>query len=85
MYPDYAPIANFPVRNHRGHQVVVVEERDVPFGVIRLARDSELTTRDADGNEIFWIVFASNARRVWDLTEGALRREFHLRLAKASR
>jgi hypothetical protein len=74
MYTDYAPIANFPTRNHRGHQVVVVEGGERASEVIALARKDELTSRDADGNEIFWIVFASEPNRVWDFTGRALRR-----------
>lgn len=73
MYTDYAPIPNFPVRNYKGHQVVVVEGGEKAKDVMRLARNEELTTTDVDGNEIFWIVFANEPRRIWDFTGKALR------------
>lgn len=84
MYTDYAPpvtdiFGGYHTRhpltpiNHRGHSVVVVEGGEKAKDVIALARDEELTTRDVDGHEIFWIVFASEPRRVWDFTGKALR------------
>jgi len=74
VYTDYSPVCNFPRnRNYRGHKVVVVEGGEKAKDVIALARRCELTTRDADGDEIFWIVFASEPRRVWDFTGKALR------------
>lgn len=74
MYADHAPVVNFPVRNHKGNQVIVVEGGEKAKDVIRLAQREELTTRDADGDEIFWIVFSDEPRRVWDFTATALRR-----------
>lgn len=76
MYADYSPIAmpNLPAPNYKDHQVVVVEGGEKASQVIALAKEEELTSRDADGNEIFWIVFASEPRRVWDFTGKALRR-----------
>lgn len=80
MYTDYAPVPNFviPVEPNypplgRGCQVVVVEGGEKAKDVMRLARQEGLTTRDADGNEIFWIVFSNDPRRVWDFTGKALR------------
>lgn len=84
MYTDYAPpvsdlfgnrYASHPLapRNYKGHQVVVVEGGEKAKDVIRLARKEELTTTDVDNNEIFWIVFANEPRRVWDFTGKALR------------
>jgi len=73
VYTDYAPIPNFPVRNYKNHQVVVVEGGEKAKDVMRLARNEELTSRDADGNEIFWIVFANEPRRIWDFTGRAFR------------
>ncbi len=81
MYTDYAPVPNFviPVEPNypplgRGCQVVVVEGGEKAKDVMRLARQEGLTTRDADGDEIFWIVFSSNPKRVWDFTGTALRK-----------
>lgn len=74
MYTDYSPIPNFP--RHEGiggHKVVVIEGGEKAKDVMELAREEELTSRDADGNEIFWIVFASEPKRVWDFTGKALR------------
>jgi len=79
VYTDYAPVANFIIPNRQyaplgsGCQVVVVEGGEKAKDVIALARSYELTTRDADGHEIFWIVFASEPRRVWNFTGKALR------------
>jgi hypothetical protein len=72
VYTDYSPI-DFPFQNYKGHQVVVVEGGEKVKDVMRLARNEELTTRDADGDEIFWIVFADEPRRIWDFTGKALR------------
>ena len=73
VYTDYSPVPNFPYNNYKGHQVVVVEGGEKAKDVMRLARNEELTSRDADGNEIFWIVFANEPRRIWDFTGKALR------------
>lgn len=75
MYTDYSPVVGFPrFRNHRGHQVVVIEGGERASEVLRFARRHELTTVDTDGDEIFWIVFALEPKRVWDFTARALRR-----------
>lgn len=84
MYTDYAPpvtdmfgnwYASHPLtpKNHRGHGVVVVEGGEKAKDVLALARREGLTTHDVDGNKIFWIVFASEPRRVWDFTGKSLR------------
>ena len=76
MYTDYSPVPNFPRNtNYKGHQVVVVEGREKASEIIDFARREELTTRDGDKIETFWIVFASEPRRVWDFTAKSLRRE----------
>ena len=64
MYTDYAPRPNFPIRNYKGHQVVVVEGGEKAKDVIRLARDEELTTQDEFGNEIFCVVLAWDPRQI---------------------
>lgn len=75
MYTDYSPVPNFPRhRNYKGESVVVLEGGEKAKDVIAFARRHELTSHDADGSEIFWIVFASEPRRVWDFTGRALRR-----------
>ncbi len=76
MYTDYSPIYPHPLLpppNWKNHQVVVIEGGEKASEVIAFARANDLTNRDADGNEIFWIVFASEPRRVWDFTGKALR------------
>ena len=72
MYRDYSPVPNFP--RTANHQVVVVEGGEKASDIIKFAREEELTTRDGDNQETFWIVFASEPRRVWDFTAKALRR-----------
>lgn len=75
MYTDYSPYPSFPRhQNYCGHKVVVVDGREKAKDVISFARRNELTSRDADGDEIFWIVFASEPGRVWDFTGRALRK-----------
>ena len=74
MFVDYPPVPNLPAR-----QVIVIEECDKPYTVlfvdqvIEKARMFDATSRDADNDEIFWIVFANEPRRPWDMTESALR------------
>lgn len=75
MYTDYSPVPNYPRHeNYRGHQVVVIEGGESGSEVIRFARRNELTTINADGNEIFWIVFSNDPRQLYDFTAKALRR-----------
>ena len=96
MYTDYAPPVNdlfggfHPVHpltptNYEGHGVVVVEGGEKAKDVIALARRKELTNRDADGHEIFWIVFASEPKRVWDFTGKALRQTLWTMRTRQSR
>lgn len=74
MYVDYPPVPNCPAR-----QAIVMEEKDKPYNVlfvdqvIEKARAFDATSRDGDKDEIFWIVFANEPRRVWDMTQSALR------------
>lgn len=85
MYTDYAPpvtdmfgnwYASHPLtpKNYKGHGVVVVEGGEKAKEIIALARDNGLTTRDADGDEIFWIVFESEPHLVRDFTGKSLRK-----------
>lgn len=86
MYTDYSPQVNFPQNQGLyGHQVVVVEGGERAKDVMRLAREYGLTTRDADGDEIFWIVFASEPKRVWDFTGKALRQTLWTMRTRQSR
>lgn len=84
MYIDYSPMTNCPAK-----QVIVIEESDKPYTllfvdqVIEKARNFEATSRDADSDEIFWLVYANEPRRAWDMTESALRSD--LRRPKSER
>lgn len=71
MYVDYSPVPNFP--SSLSGKVIVIEEadRDVE-AIIQMARDGGTNSIDADGNEVFWVVFADNPRRVMDFTKKAL-------------
>jgi hypothetical protein len=74
VYADYSPFPDFPRHsNHKGEKVVVLEGGEKAKDVIAFARREELTSIDFDGNEIFWIVFSDDPRRVWDCTGRALR------------
>ncbi|MBI3442948.1 MAG: hypothetical protein HY007_04225 [Candidatus Sungbacteria bacterium] len=57
--------------------LTVIEESDNacdPDAVIELARLKDaVSISSEDGKEIFWIVSANEPRRVWDMTERALR------------
>ncbi|RJQ35049.1 hypothetical protein C4556_00860 [Candidatus Parcubacteria bacterium] len=74
MFVDHPPVPNCPAR-----QVIVIEEKDKPYTilfvdqVVEKARMFDATSRDADNDEIFWIVYGNEPRRVWDMTESALR------------
>jgi hypothetical protein len=74
MFVDHPPVPNCHAR-----RVVVIEKSDKPYTVlfvqevIEKARMFDATSRDADNDEIFWIVFADETRRVWYMTESALR------------
>tara|TARA_Y100001970_G_C14152463_1_gene813534 strand:+ start:1068 stop:1355 length:288 start_codon:yes stop_codon:yes gene_type:complete len=69
MYIDDPPYPNTPSK-----KVVVVGGKKDVDKVIRLARQNGATTRDYDGNEVFWIVFEDKPKRIWDFTERALRK-----------
>lgn len=77
MYVDHAPVPN-----PRAPKVIVIEESDKPYTpefverVISTAQMRDATSIEGDGDEVFWIVFAKEPKRLWDLTEKALRREF---------
>ena len=74
MFVDFAPTPN-PL----APCAIVVEETDKPYRpgfadeVIQTARVRDATT--ADGDEIFWVVFAEEPKRLWDFTERSLRSE----------
>lgn len=74
MFADYSPVPNFPPS--KSGQVLVLERHDSNTDaddVIEEARSAGATSVDGDGDEIFWIVFAKEPRRVWDFTEASLR------------
>ena len=69
MYGDYSPAPGLTSR------VLVLEDGDKDADqVIEEARQEDAVTKDGDGNEIFWIIFENEPRRVWDFTERSLRR-----------
>lgn len=74
MYVDHPPMPHLPTK-----QIIVIEAKDKPYTlffvdeVIEKARMFDATSRDGDGDEIFWIVFDSEPKRPWDMTESALR------------
>ncbi len=74
MYLDFPPQPGCPVQ-----KVVVLEETDKPYNlifteqVIDYALANDATSQDGDGDEIFWVVFEDQPKRVWDMTESALR------------
>ena len=84
MFVDHPPVPNLPAK-----QVIVIEEKDKSYTVlfvdqvIEKARMFDATSRDGDGDEIFWIVYANEPRRPWDMTESALR--ISLRRPKSER
>lgn len=84
MFVDHSPMPDCPAR-----QVIVIEESDKPYTllfvdqVIEKARAFGATSRDADNGEVFWIVYANEPRRVWDMTDPALRSD--LRRPKSER
>ena len=68
MYGDYSPESRLTDR------VLVLEASDLDANeVIENARDQGAVSKDYDGDEIFWIVFTTEPRRVWDFTEKSLR------------
>lgn len=74
MYDDHPPVPNYITS-----KVVVVEEDDLNASdVIELARTIGAVTED-DGVQIYHIVFSDEPRRVWDLTEAALRSDIERR------
>ena len=82
MYADFPPVPNAPIE-----QVLVLEEDDNQHTideVIEEARDVGAVSEDSEGDEIFYIVFAEEPRRMWDFTERSLRSSLVRRFAKAS-
>ncbi len=78
MYGDFPP-----AQNCRAEQVLVVEDDDLnPQDVIDGAYDVGAVTCNGE-DEVFWVVFAEEPRRVWDFTERSLRHEIQKR-ARAS-
>ena len=59
MYHDHSPIPHC----RSGDRVLVIEKGD----------EEAPSTVDADGDTVYWIIFAEEPRRVWDCTEAALR------------
>ena len=79
MYADFSPEPNARVE-----QVLVLEESDNQHTideVIEEARDVGAVSEDGDGDEIFYIVFAEEPRRMWDFTERSLRKSLARRFA----
>jgi hypothetical protein len=72
VYLDDSPAVNFPPTPR--NKVVVIEGGESARDVIRLAKNNGLTTVDADGDQIFWIVFACEPRVVRDFTGKSVRR-----------
>jgi hypothetical protein len=80
MYADFPPEPNAG----RVEQVLVIEDGDSENTVdeiIEEARDAGAVCEDNDGDEIFYIVFAEEPRRIWDFTERSLRRSLNRRFA----
>jgi hypothetical protein len=70
MYGDNSPEPRLTSR------VLVLEDNDLDADeVIETARDEDAVSSDGDNDEIFWIVFQNEPRRVWDFTERCLRQE----------
>ena len=69
MYQDDPPVPNAKTRI-----VIVIEKGDSsrPDEVISFARDIGATTHD-DGEDVFWVVFDNEPRRLWDFSEAILR------------
>lgn len=77
MYVDNPPFPNTPTR-----KVLVIEESDSNVdAVIEKAKECGATSKDYDGNIVFWMVFAENPRRMWDFTEESLRNSLKKRFA----
>ena len=71
MYGDHSPEPRLTSR------VLVLEENDLDTDkIIKNARDEGAVSTDGDGDDIFWIVFQDEPRRVLDFTEKCLRNEF---------
>ena len=71
MFGDFSPEPRLTPR------VLVLEEDDNDVEeVIERARDEGATRTDREGDEIFFIVFDRQPRRVWDFTEESLREYF---------
>lgn len=68
-----------PPPNCPARQVIIIEEKDKPYTVlfvdqvIEKARASDATSRDADNDEIFWVVFGNEPERVCGMTDWELR------------
>ncbi len=84
MYVDFPPQPNCPTT-----KVVVIELTDKPYGlifaerVIDLARANDATSIDGDREEIFWIVYEENPKRVIDMTKSVLKND--LQRSKSAR
>jgi len=61
MYSDFPPVQSCP-----SEKVVVLEGGETKEDVMEMARDCGAVTMDGDDDEIFWIVYANDPRRVWD-------------------
>lgn len=68
MYLDFSPVPEI-----QAEQVLVIEPTDNNVDeVMEMATGAS----SVDGDEtVFWVVFAEDPKRVWDMTERVLRRE----------
>ncbi|KKS10970.1 MAG: hypothetical protein UU63_C0022G0001 [Candidatus Uhrbacteria bacterium GW2011_GWF2_41_430] len=76
MYTDHRPPQSPSTCPE--YVLVVEEDRDQPYdadAIIEEAHSSGAVTNDGE-DDIFWIVYASEPRRVWDFTERSLRSSF---------
>ena len=79
MYGDFPPVINAPVE-----QVLVLEEGDNQHTIdeiVEEARDAGAIAKDSNGDEVFYLVFAEEPRRMWDFTERSLRKYLTQRFA----
>ena len=68
MYSDYSPIPNYPPTEE--NTVLVIEGTETnKEEAMNMARGIGATSTDPDGCEIFWVVYAQEPKRIWDMTE----------------
>jgi len=77
MYSDDPPELNV-----QASQVIVVEPGDTNAKLImQEAVHHDAVSTDADGEDIYWVVFDNDPGRAWDFTEKTLRVEIEQRAA----